>query len=94
MNNLFETIIYIEFEKNSPEGSSEAISYNLPFIPRVGESVLFNEKTHQKFVNDFALKYLEETKTKIRQYSKVIDIQYQLDDATIFIILGFNDPLK
>lgn len=94
MDNSFEIIVYIEFEKDLPEGTSEAISYNLPYVPRIGESVFFNEKTLEKFVNDFTVEYLEETKTRLRQYSKVTNVQYQIDDRTVFVILGIDNSLK
>lgn len=91
MNNKIELIIYIEFDSNIEEASSNPLKYNFACIPRIGETVFFDHQTYSLMENEYVITYLKTTNTKIRDYSRVIDVRYEMDSETVFIILGYKN---
>lgn len=91
MNNKIELIIYIEFDSNIEEASSNPLKYNFVCIPRIGETVFFDHRTYSLMENEYVITYLKTTNTKIRDYSRVIDVRYEMDSETVFIILGYSN---
>ena len=88
---IMEILFYIEFDKSDPDGSSEAVSYFLSYVPRIGETVCFNETTYSKFENGVSGKYMIKDKTRLHNYNKVVDVQYNIDDNTIIVALGLKN---
>lgn len=90
MINNVDIIFYIEFDRQDENASSNSVCYKFPFVPRIGEDVYFDHSTYEKFENDYTVSYLEKTNTKLRHYSRVINVYYEIDSQTIFVVLGLN----